>query len=156
MSNQEHKAIFITGSSSGLGRATAKLFASKGWKVIASMRDPKKEEELIKISGITLMALDITNLREIERVAEQVVASGGVDVVFNNAGYGLAGALEGLTDDTNSPHGEHQHVGSDPHNKGVYPTFQREKSRIVHQYDLDWWFDDSSFQFHLSCDEMGA
>ena len=99
MSNQDHKAIFITGSSSGLGRATAKLFASKGWKVIASMRDPKKEKELGNISGVTLMALDVTDPHEIESVAEQVVASGGVDVVFNNAGYGLAGPLEGLTDE---------------------------------------------------------
>jgi NAD(P)-dependent dehydrogenase (short-subunit alcohol dehydrogenase family) len=99
MSNQDSKAIFITGSSSGLGRATAKLFASKGWKVIASMRDPKREKELDKISGVTLMTLDVTDPHEIESVAEQVVESGGVDVVFNNAGYGLAGALEGLTDE---------------------------------------------------------
>jgi NAD(P)-dependent dehydrogenase (short-subunit alcohol dehydrogenase family) len=91
--------IFITGSSSGLGRATAKLFASKGWKVIASMRDPTREKELGDISGITLMTLDVTAPHEIESVAEQVVASGGVDVVFNNAGYGLAGALEGFTDE---------------------------------------------------------
>jgi NAD(P)-dependent dehydrogenase (short-subunit alcohol dehydrogenase family) len=99
MSNQDRKAIFITGSSSGLGRSAAKLFASKGWKVIASMRDPKKEKELGGISGIQLMSLDVTDPDQIESVAEQVVGSGGVDVVFNNAGYGLAGALEGLTDD---------------------------------------------------------
>ena len=99
MSSQDHQAIFITGASSGLGRATAKLFASKGWKVIASMRDPKKEKELGGISGIQLMSLDVTYPDQIESVAEQVVGSGGVDVVFNNAGYGLAGALEGLTDD---------------------------------------------------------
>ena len=99
MSNQDRKAIFITGSSSGLGRAAAKLFASKGWKVIASMRDPKKEKELGGISGIQLMSLDVTDPDQIESVAEQVVGSGGVDVVFNNAGYGFAGALEGLTDD---------------------------------------------------------
>ena len=99
MSNHDNKAIFITGASSGLGRTTAKLFASKDWKVIASMRDPKKEKELGNISGVTLMALDVTDPRAIERVAEQVVASGGVDVVFNNAGYGLAGALEALTDE---------------------------------------------------------
>jgi NAD(P)-dependent dehydrogenase (short-subunit alcohol dehydrogenase family) len=91
--------IFITGSSSGLGRATAKLFASKGWKVIASMRDPKKEKELGNISGVTLMALDITDPHEIENVAKQVVGTGGTNVVFNNAGYGLAGALEALTDE---------------------------------------------------------
>ncbi len=99
MSNQDRKAIFITGSSSGLGRATAKLFATKDWKVIASMRDPKKEKELGSISAVNLMAVDVTDPREIERAAEQVVASGGVDVVFNNAGYGLAGPLEGLTDE---------------------------------------------------------
>ena len=40
MTTQDHRAIFITGASSGLGRATAKLFASHGWKVIVSMRDP--------------------------------------------------------------------------------------------------------------------
>ena len=99
MSNQDRKAIFITGSSSGLGRAAAKLFASKGWNVIASMRDPKKEHELGKIPGLQLVTLDVTDPREIERAAEQVVSSGGVDVVFNNAGYGLTGALEGLTDE---------------------------------------------------------
>jgi NAD(P)-dependent dehydrogenase (short-subunit alcohol dehydrogenase family) len=99
MNNQDYKTIFITGASSGLGRATAKLFASKGWKVIASMRDPKKENELGNISGVTLMALDVTDPHEIKSVAEQVMASGGVDMVFNNAGYGLAGPLEGLRDE---------------------------------------------------------
>lgn len=99
MSNQRLKSIFVTGASSGLGRATAKLFASKGWKVIASMRNPDKESELPKISGITCMSLDVTNPPEIETVAERVVRSGGVDVVFNNAGYGLAGPLEGLLDE---------------------------------------------------------
>jgi NAD(P)-dependent dehydrogenase (short-subunit alcohol dehydrogenase family) len=99
MNNQDPKAIFITGASSGLGRATAKLFAAKGWKVIASMRNPDKEKELGNISGVTLMALDVTDPHAIESVAEQVITSVGVDVAFNNAGYGLAGALEGLTDE---------------------------------------------------------
>jgi NAD(P)-dependent dehydrogenase (short-subunit alcohol dehydrogenase family) len=99
MTTHDQKAIFITGASSGLGRATAKLFASKGWKVIASMRDPNREKELGDIFGITLMALDVTDPRAIESVAKKVVGSEGTDVVFNNAGYGLAGALEALTDD---------------------------------------------------------
>jgi NAD(P)-dependent dehydrogenase (short-subunit alcohol dehydrogenase family) len=44
MNSEKQKAIFITGSSSGLGRATAKLFASNGWKVIATMRNPNSEK----------------------------------------------------------------------------------------------------------------
>lgn len=99
MNSEKQKAILITGSSSGLGRATAKLFASRGWKVIATMRNPNNEKELTKIPGVTLMALDTTDPQQIQGVAEQVVGSGGVDVVFNNAGYGLAGPLEGLSDE---------------------------------------------------------
>jgi NAD(P)-dependent dehydrogenase (short-subunit alcohol dehydrogenase family) len=99
MSNQKQKTIFITGSSSGLGRATAKLFASNGWRVIATMRNPEKEKELNTIPNVTLMALDVTNPEQINSVAEKVVSMGGIDVVFNNAGYGMQGPLEALTDE---------------------------------------------------------
>jgi NAD(P)-dependent dehydrogenase (short-subunit alcohol dehydrogenase family) len=45
------------------------------------------------------MALDTTDADQIQRVAQDVIAHGGVDVVFNNAGYGMAGALESFTDE---------------------------------------------------------
>ncbi|WP_317040711.1 SDR family NAD(P)-dependent oxidoreductase [Chryseobacterium artocarpi] len=45
------KTIFITGASSGLGKATAKLFHSKGWNVIATMRTPEKETELSSLEN---------------------------------------------------------------------------------------------------------
>lgn len=93
------KTIFITGASSGLGKATAKLFASKGWNVIATMRAPEKETELTTIPNITLLALDVTDAKQIGETAEQTIQSGIPDVVFNNAGYGLAGPLEGTTDE---------------------------------------------------------
>ena len=93
------KTIFITGSSSGLGRATARLFASKGWKVIATMRNPNKEIEWAKIAGIVLLTLDVTNRQQIEAAAATAIAAGGVDLVFNNAGYGMAGPLEGSSDE---------------------------------------------------------
>ena len=95
---QNQKTIFITGSSTGLGRATTKLFASKGWKVIATMRNPEKEAELNLLSGVASLPLDVTDPQQINSVVEKVMAMGGVDVVFNNAGFGLAGPLEGLTD----------------------------------------------------------
>jgi NAD(P)-dependent dehydrogenase (short-subunit alcohol dehydrogenase family) len=93
------KTIFITGSSTGLGRATALLFAQKGWKVIATMRNPAKETELQAVPGITLIALDVTKLDQVKAAATAALALGPVDVLFNNAGYGLAGAFEAATDD---------------------------------------------------------
>jgi len=96
---QGPRTIFITGSSSGLGRAAAKLFAARGWKVVATMRDHERENDLADLPGVVLLPLDITDQAQIERAAAKAVSGGGVDVVFNNAGYGMAGPLEGLTDE---------------------------------------------------------
>lgn len=93
------KTIFMTGTSTGLGRAAAKLFADKGWKVIATMRTPEKVTEFVNYPNISLKKLDVTNLEQIKSVIEDVFKSGDVDVVFNNAGYGLAGPFEGTTDE---------------------------------------------------------
>jgi NAD(P)-dependent dehydrogenase (short-subunit alcohol dehydrogenase family) len=91
--------IFITGASSGLGKATAILFASQGWKVIATMRNPANETELTQHSNITILPLDVTSVQSIQEAAKQAIALGNVDVVFNNAGYGLVGPLEGTSDE---------------------------------------------------------
>ena len=93
------KTIFITGASTGLGKATAKLFASKGWKVIATMRKPENEKELNLIDNITLLPLDVTNLDQIAATTQKAITLGNIDVVFNNAGYGLIGPLESTTDE---------------------------------------------------------
>jgi len=93
------KTIFITGASSGLGKAAAKLFQSKGWNVIATMRTPEKETELNKLPNVTMLPLDITKKDQIARAASQAVALGNVDVVLNNAAFGHVGPLEGLADD---------------------------------------------------------
>jgi NAD(P)-dependent dehydrogenase (short-subunit alcohol dehydrogenase family) len=95
----KNRSIFITGASAGLGRATARLFSSRGWTVIATMRNPDKETELRTLPGVVLSPLDITDRRQIEAAVARAIAMGGVDVVFNNAGYGMAGPLEGLSDE---------------------------------------------------------
>jgi len=130
MTDEKQKVIFITGSSSGLGRAAAKLFTSRGWKAIATMRHPNSEKELTKIAGVTLMALDTTDLHQIQTVAEQVVSSGRVDVVFNNAGYGLAGALEGLTDDQILRMVNTNMLGTIRTTKAFIPHFREKKSGL--------------------------
>jgi NAD(P)-dependent dehydrogenase (short-subunit alcohol dehydrogenase family) len=91
--------IFITGASSGLGKATAKLFAARGWNVIATMRHPEHETELPQLPGVHLLPLDVTDPAQIEATVQQAIALHPVDVVFNNAGYGLIGALEALSDE---------------------------------------------------------
>ena len=91
--------VFITGSSSGLGRAAARRFASAGWTVIATMRNPEREVALAQIPGVMLAPLDITDQKQITRAVADAIRRGPVDVVFNNAGYGLAGPLEGISDD---------------------------------------------------------
>lgn len=93
------KTIFITGASSGLGKATAKLFHEKGWNVIATMRNPDKETELNTLDNVTLLPLDVTNLQQIEDTVDKAISLHSIDVVFNNAGYGLMGALEAVTEE---------------------------------------------------------
>ena len=95
-----NKSIFITGASSGLGKAAAKLFQEKGWKVAATMRTPEKETELGDLENVKLYGLDVTNLAQIEEASNQAISDfGKIDVVLNNAGYGLAGVLEAVNDD---------------------------------------------------------
>ncbi|MDO6433449.1 SDR family oxidoreductase [Flavitalea sp. BT771] len=93
------KTIFITGASTGLGKAVAKLFAARGWKVVATMRKPENEKELTLIDNITLLPLDVTNVAQIKETTQKAIAAGNIDVVFNNAGYGLLGPLESTTDE---------------------------------------------------------
>jgi NAD(P)-dependent dehydrogenase (short-subunit alcohol dehydrogenase family) len=92
------KTIFITGASSGLGKAAAVLFADRGWTVIATMRNPESAPELKGKAGVEVLALDVTDLAAIESVAASVLGRHRVDVVLNNAGYGLAGPFEGTSD----------------------------------------------------------
>jgi len=93
------KTIFITGASAGLGKATATLFQSKGWQVIATMRYPEKETELNQLKNVILLKLDVTDVTQINKTVQQVLEQYSVDVVMNNAGYGLLGPLEAFSDE---------------------------------------------------------
>jgi len=92
------KTIVITGSSSGIGKATAKYFAQQGWKVVATMRKPQDETELNQIENISLYPLDVTDEASVVDASQQIIRDFGVvDVVLNNAGYAVAGAFEAAT-----------------------------------------------------------
>ncbi len=89
------KTIFITGASSGIGRATVELFAKKGWNVAATMRSPEKEQQLQKRENVRLFRLDVTRPETIAASIEEALkAFGDIDVLVNNAGYGAVGIFE--------------------------------------------------------------
>lgn len=88
------KTIFITGASSGIGRETAKYFARRGWQVIATMRDPGRAGELASLPNVALMPLDLTKPEQIRETCRGALAQYDIDVLFNNAGYGIMGPFE--------------------------------------------------------------
>lgn len=93
------KVIFITGTSSGLGKTTAKYFAAMGWKVAATMRNPSKETELTQLDNVAVFKMDVTDPASVKKtVADVIDTFGQIDVVVNNAGIGRYGALELVTD----------------------------------------------------------
>lgn len=93
------KTIFITGASTGLGKAAVELFAAKGWRVIATMRTPGNANNLADLPNVTLLPLDVTKPEQINLAVNKAITTGKIDVVFNNAGYGQMGPLEGTSDE---------------------------------------------------------
>ena len=97
---------FITGSSTGFGALLAKEVLRRGERVIATAREVAKLAELTAAYPETAraFALDVTKPAEIEAVARQAIAAfGHVDVVVNNAGYGVSGAIEEVAEDEFEP-----------------------------------------------------
>jgi len=95
------KSIFITGTSSGLGKLTAMHFAKAGWNVAASMRTPEKESELVSYDNIKLFKADVTDVAQVRAATEAAISAfGTIDVVVNNAGAGSYGPLEFAKEET--------------------------------------------------------
>ncbi len=92
--------IVITGCSTGIGLATAKYLQSQGIKVYATVRN-FADISLLQSEGLeNVMQLDVTNPHDIAKVIKNVLEEDNkIDVWFNNAGYGQAGALEDIKTD---------------------------------------------------------
>ncbi len=88
------KVVLITGASSGMGREAAIMLADRGHKVYAGARRVDRMEDLSD-HGITAVEMDVTSSNDNERVVDQIIDSEGrIDVLINNAGFGLYGPVE--------------------------------------------------------------
>jgi NAD(P)-dependent dehydrogenase (short-subunit alcohol dehydrogenase family) len=89
------KTVVVTGASSGIGKATAQFFATRGWNVVATMRKPAAEKDLIETANLKLVPLDVQDPASIRTAVETaLIAFGTIDVWVNNAGYGVYGPIE--------------------------------------------------------------
>lgn len=96
------KTWFITGTSTGFGRHLTELLLGRGDRVAATLRRPERLDDLVELHGdrLWVRALDVTDTAAIRRVVNEAFADlGRIDVVISNAGYGLLGAAEELTDE---------------------------------------------------------
>ena len=100
--DRRDRVWFVTGASSGFGRALSEAVLDRGDRLIATARDPEAIKDLVERDPRRVLALqlDVTDA-EAARVAlaDAMLHFGRVDVVFNNAGYGHVGAIEELGDE---------------------------------------------------------
>ena len=139
MENTSQKnVILITGCSSGFGLLTAARLAAKGHKVIATMRDLNKRaallEEVERRGGeIDLLPLDVTDKEGINQtIADIGDKYGYIDVLVNNAGYGLGGFFEDLDENEIREQFETNFFGVQNVTRMVIPMMrQRKRGKII-------------------------
>jgi len=96
------KSVLITGATDGLGKASAILFAQRGYRVFAAGRSPEKRAQLDALAAARNLALetlplDVCDDASVQQTVSNVLAkAGAIDVLFNNAGVNYSAAVEDL------------------------------------------------------------
>ena len=95
------RTVLITGCSTGFGKLAAKTFRANGWNVVATMRSPEKETDLVGLDGVLVTKLDVKDPESIDAAFERGIADfGAIDAVVNNAGYGSNALFEQSPDES--------------------------------------------------------
>ncbi|HLF52623.1 SDR family oxidoreductase [Flavobacterium sp.] len=127
-----NKTILITGTSSGIGKATAKLFATKGWNVIATMRSPENETELTKMNRVFVTQLDVLNPKSIRSAIQIGIEKfGKINAIVNNAGYGEFGIFEAIREDKVQTQFEINVFGVMNTIRTILPHFRENKGGMI-------------------------
>ena len=80
------RRVVVTGASTGIGQATARLLAKRGWRVVAVARRRERLEALAAEIGCEYWAADLSDEAQVEEMAARVLEGGPVDALVNNAG----------------------------------------------------------------------
>lgn len=127
-----NKTVLITGTSSGIGKATALNFAKQGWNVIATMRSPEKETELTNEPNIFVTKLEVTDPVSIQNAIQQGIEKfGQIDVLVNNAGYGQQGLFEAVTPEKIQAQFDVNVFGMMNVTRAILPHFRSRKSGTI-------------------------
>jgi short-subunit dehydrogenase len=93
-SYKENRTVLVTGASSGMGKAFAELLAVNGYRVFGTSRRANFSE----INGVTMVPMDVNECESVRAAVDYVHReAGAIDVLVNNAGYGVSGAVEDTT-----------------------------------------------------------
>jgi NAD(P)-dependent dehydrogenase (short-subunit alcohol dehydrogenase family) len=95
------KVAVITGGTAGIGLASAKLFVKEGAHVFITGRRQKELDEAVRAIGsnVTGVQGDVANLTDLDRLYETIKATGRIDIVFANAGFGEFASLGSITEE---------------------------------------------------------
>lgn len=95
------KTLLVTGASSGIGLASARLMKSRGWRVLATARKPEDLTRLERDEGFEPLHIELTDPAAIGACAREALGrtGGAIDALFNNAAFGQVGAMEDVTGD---------------------------------------------------------
>jgi len=122
---------FVTGSSTGLGRALVEVLLEKGYQVSASARKPSDLDTLKQKYGKQILCpqLDVTNQEQVRTSVQQTLDHfGRIDVLVNNAGYGLIGGVEEVTDEEIRRQFETNFFGALDVTRVILPHFRKQGS----------------------------
>jgi len=130
----DQKVAIVTGSSSGIGLESALLLARNGYITYATMRSPEKDTSIktaVQKEGlpIRVVQLDVTDESSVKNAVDHIISEvGRIDLLVNNAGYGLGGALEDLSMEEIKSQYETNLFGLIRVTQAVLPTMRKQRS----------------------------
>src|SRR5919199_12838 len=138
ISSPNHKVAIVTGSSSGIGYETSLALARDGFLTYATMRNLNKAENIKSVATkenlpVHIQQLDVTDDVSVKNAIESISSETGgrIDVLVNNAGYGLNGAFEDLAMDEIKAQYETNFFGLIRVTQAVLPIMRRQKSGTI-------------------------